>query len=259
MEVREAEAAVAACAAQPVTRAATGSRGSGTSDGSTDTGARVPPPGGLGEWMHARFVRHDAVSLLHVRSCASLCARNTCVQTAYPHTPCLSACGTQDPAPLQDTPLVWVRDTAGVIRLAAALVGERAVAVDVEHHARHSFTGVTCLVQLSTRTHDYIIDTLCSVDLAPLQSIMGDVTVVKVLHGCDTVPGVLAADHVHSRRFGDKSLLPPRAPTICGSTAGVRVTLSGCTETAASDLRMCLTPVRPPRHCGCLTSGWRRW
>ncbi len=34
------------------------------------------------------------------------------------------------------------------------------VAIDLEHHDLHSYQGITCLMQLSTRQQDYIIDCL---------------------------------------------------------------------------------------------------
>lgn len=34
------------------------------------------------------------------------------------------------------------------------------IAVDLEHHSEHSFLGYTCLLQISTRTDDFIIDWL---------------------------------------------------------------------------------------------------
>jgi len=34
------------------------------------------------------------------------------------------------------------------------------LAVDLEHHSQRSYLGLTCLMQLSTRKKDYVIDTI---------------------------------------------------------------------------------------------------
>lgn len=130
---------------------------------------------------HSRYPAHGLVWNTRWGVGTAICSSGLGSRTCSPPRAC-RICA-QDPKPLEATPLVWVRDASGVRELAEALTREAAVAVDVEHHATHSFAGLTCLVQLSTPTHDYIIDTLTGVDLAPLQGVMGDAAVVKVLHG----------------------------------------------------------------------------
>jgi ribonuclease D len=60
------------------------------------------------------------------------------------------------------------------------------ISIDLEHHAYRSFQGITCLMQISTRVKDYIVDTLA---LREHMELLGDVfanpAIVKVLHGCD--------------------------------------------------------------------------
>lgn len=55
------------------------------------------------------------------------------------------------------------------------------------HHARSSFQGFTCLMQISTRTQDWLVDTLAlRSQIGPaLAALCADPTVVKVLHGAD--------------------------------------------------------------------------
>ncbi|KAF6779702.1 hypothetical protein AHF37_00727 [Paragonimus kellicotti] len=61
------------------------------------------------------------------------------------------------------------------------------VAVDLEHHSHRTYLGITCLVQLSTRDGDYIIDALALRDhLYKLNEIFTDPRVIKVFHGCDS-------------------------------------------------------------------------
>lgn len=57
------------------------------------------------------------------------------------------------------------------------------IAVDVEHSSK-SYEGFTCLIQISTRIKDYIIDVFpiwaC---VSALQEVIGDPSIVKIMHG----------------------------------------------------------------------------
>ena len=60
------------------------------------------------------------------------------------------------------------------------------IAVDLEHHHLDSFIGVVCLMQISTRFTDYIVDTI------KLREFINEINVVftnpqilKILHGAD--------------------------------------------------------------------------
>nr|CAB3244000.1 exosome component 10-like [Phallusia mammillata] len=60
-------------------------------------------------------------------------------------------------------------------------------AVDLEHHSYRTFQGITCLMQISTRTNDYIVDTLLlRSDLHILNEVFTDPAIVKVFHGADS-------------------------------------------------------------------------
>jgi len=60
------------------------------------------------------------------------------------------------------------------------------IAIDVEHHSYRTFMGITCLVQMSTRTKDYIFDTLIlREDMHILNLVLTDPKVLKILHGGD--------------------------------------------------------------------------
>lgn len=65
-------------------------------------------------------------------------------------------------------------------------IGVREIAVDLEHHAFRTFQGLTCLMQLSTREADYVIDTIL---LRSHMHILGDVfanpAIVKIMHGSE--------------------------------------------------------------------------
>lgn len=61
------------------------------------------------------------------------------------------------------------------------------IAIDLEHHNFRSFQGFTCLMQVSVRDRDFVVDTikLRGVLGKHLRSIFADPKKVKVLHGSD--------------------------------------------------------------------------
>ena len=61
------------------------------------------------------------------------------------------------------------------------------IAVDLEHHRYRSFNGFVCLMQISTRRDDFIVDTLTlREELEDLNEIFTDPDILKVVppHGC---------------------------------------------------------------------------
>ena len=84
---------------------------------------------------------------------------------------------------LDDTELVMVRTEPELRLMCAELKTCRDVAVDLEHHSYRTFLGFTCLMQLSTRRKDYIVDTLLlRSDLHLLNDVFTDPKIVKVSH-----------------------------------------------------------------------------
>lgn len=61
---------------------------------------------------------------------------------------------------LEATPLTYVDTLPALQEAAARLAKADELAVDLEHHGFRSFQGFTCLMQVSTRNEDLIIDTL---------------------------------------------------------------------------------------------------
>ena len=60
------------------------------------------------------------------------------------------------------------------------------IAVDLENHSIRSFQGLCCLMQISTRTKDFIIDPLALFSSMPvLGVIFADPSIVKVFHGSE--------------------------------------------------------------------------
>lgn len=61
------------------------------------------------------------------------------------------------------------------------------LAVDVEHHSYRTFLGITCLLQISTREKDFIVDTIAlRDDLHILNQVFANPSIVKVLHGAES-------------------------------------------------------------------------
>jgi len=61
------------------------------------------------------------------------------------------------------------------------------VAIDLEHHSYRSYAGFLCLMQISTREEDWIIDTLTlREELMELNEIFTDPKIVKV-RGAETI------------------------------------------------------------------------
>lgn len=90
------------------------------------------------------------------------------------------------PAEIADTPLIYVHTEAELKGLLNDLSGITELAVDVEHHSYRTFQGITCLLQLSTRRKDYIIDTIALRDeLHALNEIFTNPKILKVFHGAD--------------------------------------------------------------------------
>ncbi|CAL8095562.1 unnamed protein product [Orchesella dallaii] len=90
----------------------------------------------------------------------------------------------QTPKSLKDTPVVYVNNIKGLEELMKDLLNVKAIGVDLEHHSFRSFLGLTCLIQISTRDKDYVIDGLSlRDDLYHLNEILADPKVLKVFHG----------------------------------------------------------------------------
>ncbi|MBL8616182.1 MAG: ribonuclease D [Deltaproteobacteria bacterium] len=84
-----------------------------------------------------------------------------------------------------DTPLVMVEDAAALRALVDHLRNEPVIGIDTEADSFHHYREKLCLIQISDRERDYIIDPLLVDDLAPLGEVLGDANIVKVLHGGD--------------------------------------------------------------------------
>ncbi|KAJ3100987.1 Exosome component 10 [Phlyctochytrium planicorne] len=88
--------------------------------------------------------------------------------------------------PLDDKSFVWVDSEEGLQDLMNDLSCAKEIAVDIEHHDYRSFQGFCCLLQISTRDQDYLIDTLAlRSHLYQLNKYFSDPKILKVFHGAE--------------------------------------------------------------------------
>ncbi|NXK93076.1 EXOSX protein, partial [Formicarius rufipectus] len=89
--------------------------------------------------------------------------------------------------PMEETPCHFITTLDELVELNEKLMNCKEFALDLEHHSYRSFLGLTCLMQISTRTEDFIIDALeLRSDLSILNETFTDPAIVKVLHGADS-------------------------------------------------------------------------
>ncbi|XP_022211648.2 exosome component 10 [Drosophila obscura] len=90
------------------------------------------------------------------------------------------------PAPPANTELMLVDSVEKLNQALAELRQAPHIAIDVEHHSYRTFMGITCLVQMSTRTKDYIFDSLAlREEMHVLNLVLTDPKKLKILHGAD--------------------------------------------------------------------------
>lgn len=93
----------------------------------------------------------------------------------------------RDPIPSQpweDTDPVWVDTKESLQKLLNDLRSAKEIAVDLEHHDYRSYYGIVCLMQISTRERDWLVDTIAlREELHVLNEIFTDPSVLKVFHG----------------------------------------------------------------------------
>ncbi|BGP39731.1 exosome nuclease subunit [Rhodotorula kratochvilovae] len=91
-------------------------------------------------------------------------------------------------------PFEWVGDAHALERMVqdirkAGEDGHKDLAIDLEHHDMRAWAGTTCLIQLSTRSKDYVIDALEPAvrdGLDSLNEFFTNPEWVKVLHGASS-------------------------------------------------------------------------
>uniref|UniRef100_A0A665THB1 Exosome complex component 10 n=1 Tax=Echeneis naucrates TaxID=173247 RepID=A0A665THB1_ECHNA len=89
--------------------------------------------------------------------------------------------------PMAETKCTFIDSLEDLVALNEKLCGLSEFAVDLEHHSYRSFLGITCLMQISTRKEDFIIDTLeLRSEMYILNESFTDPAILKVFHGADS-------------------------------------------------------------------------
>lgn len=112
-------------------------------------------------------------------------------------------------SPIGETSAIWVDTYEGVLEMLEELKKAGEIAIDLEHHDYRTYIGLTCLMQISTRDKDWIVDTLkpWRHRLQVLNEVFADPSIVKV---CWAVPGCcrMLIDAGASRRAHGRDLAP---------------------------------------------------
>ena len=80
--------------------------------------------------------------------------------------------------------ILQINTPAALAQMLAILSAQTTIAVDTEADSLYSYFEKVCLVQISTRDADYIVDPL-AVDLAPLGAIFADARIEKTFHAAE--------------------------------------------------------------------------
>ncbi|KIY69320.1 hypothetical protein CYLTODRAFT_372907 [Cylindrobasidium torrendii FP15055 ss-10] len=91
------------------------------------------------------------------------------------------------PKPFDTTTFTWVDNSQALQAMLAKLRQALEIAVDLEHHSYRTYNGFLCLMQISTREEDWIVDLLELRDEAEiLNEVFTDPSVIKVFHGAES-------------------------------------------------------------------------
>ena len=113
--------------------------------------------------------------------------------------------------PLEETPFTWVSTPTQLAELIDKLRRVKEVAVDLEYHNYRTYSGFVCLMQISSREEDWIVDPFeLRDDLEDLNEIFTNPNIVKV--GLILIPIMSVADLCHTR-----SSMAPKV-TLFGSS-----------------------------------------
>lgn len=86
--------------------------------------------------------------------------------------------------PWESTTAEWIDKPEQVGDLVKELSNLSEIAIDLEHHDYRSYYGLVCLMQISNREKDWIVDTLAlRDDLHELNTVFTNPQIVKVFHG----------------------------------------------------------------------------
>ena len=119
----------------------------------------------------------STMSLMH---CSNHPYRYEIRHTSYPAHMFASA-PPITPRSFDATPFTWVSTAAEFDSILDKLRRAQEIAIDLEHHSYRTFAGFVCLMQISTREEDWVVDTLAlREELEELNQVFTDPKIVKV-------------------------------------------------------------------------------
>jgi len=87
----------------------------------------------------------------------------------------------QEYLPFEETTAIFVGTPEALAEMLVDLKKAKEIAVDLEHHDHRSYVGIVCLMQISTREKDWVVDTLqLRGELQILNQVFADPNVIKV-------------------------------------------------------------------------------
>jgi len=90
-------------------------------------------------------------------------------------------CDPVSPSSLDDTEAKWVSTPEDFQQMLTKLKNATEIAVDLEHHSYRSYSGFLCLLQLSDRNEDWVVDLLAvREEVEALNEVFTDPNIVKV-------------------------------------------------------------------------------
>jgi ribonuclease D len=83
------------------------------------------------------------------------------------------------------SPATYIDNKKSLQRAVDTLMKERLIAVDTESNSLHAYRERVCLIQVSSRKQDFIIDPLKIDNLRPLARVMANAKIKKVFHAAE--------------------------------------------------------------------------
>ena len=80
---------------------------------------------------------------------------------------------------------IYIDNMADLRQMLAEIAGEEMLAVDTESNSLHAYQERVCLIQLSTRRADYIVDPLCCSEISALGAIFADPKIELIFHAAE--------------------------------------------------------------------------
>jgi ribonuclease D len=82
-------------------------------------------------------------------------------------------------------PVEIITNSAQLDGAVRTMLDSEAIAVDTESNSRHHYPEQLCLIQIATKNNVYIIDTISLKEIGPLQKVLADDAIMKIIHGAD--------------------------------------------------------------------------